>query len=296
METARRGCASWRNFWYCAAPKERIGVFQRAASADQQMSDKPPKQKIEKQRLDLLLVERGLAESRQKAQAMLLAGEVRVAGQRHDKPGARVPIDAPVEITATHLRYVSRGGFKLEGALDDFGVNPAGKICLDVGSSTGGFTDCLLQRGATHVYAVDVTPDQMAWKLQQDPRVTRIKRNARELTPGDIITSGTSAGTFISPQLVVIDLAFISVAKVLSAVAAAAGARAEFLILTKPQFELDRGDIGKGGIVRDAKLHERAIERVREAARQVGLQQKGVKPSKLPGAEGNLEFFLYATR
>jgi 23S rRNA (cytidine1920-2'-O)/16S rRNA (cytidine1409-2'-O)-methyltransferase len=260
------------------------------------MSDKSQKAKIEKQRLDILLVERGLAESRQKAQAMLLAGEVRVAGQRHDKPGERVPVDIAVEVIGTHLKYVSRGGFKLEGALDDFGVDPAGIICLDVGSSTGGFTDCLLQRGATHVYAVDVTPDQMAWKLRQDPRVTRIKRNARELTSGDISASSTSAETFIPPRLVVVDLAFISVAKVLSAVVTAAGPHAEFLILIKPQFELDRGDIGKGGIVRDAKLHERAIERVREAARQAGLQEKGVKPSKLPGAEGNLEFFLYATR
>ncbi len=260
------------------------------------MSDKPPRKKIDKQRLDILLVERGLAESRQKAQAMLLAGEVRVAGQRHDKPGERIPIDAPIEITGTHLKYVSRGGFKLDGALDDFGVNPAGKICLDVGSSTGGFTDCLLQRGASHVYAVDVTPDQMAWKLQQDPRVTRIKRNARELAPEDISGSKARSETFISPQLVTIDLAFISVAKVLSAVVAAAATHAEFLILIKPQFELDRGDIGKGGIVRDAKLHDRAIERVREAARQAGLLDKGVKPSKLPGAEGNLEFFLYATR
>jgi 23S rRNA (cytidine1920-2'-O)/16S rRNA (cytidine1409-2'-O)-methyltransferase len=260
------------------------------------MPDKSPKARIEKQRLDILLVERGLAESRQKAQAMLLAGEVRVAGQRHDKPGERISVGEPIEIIGTHLRFVSRGGFKLEGALEDFGVDPAGIICLDAGSSTGGFTDCLLQRGATHVYAVDVTPDQMAWKLQQDARVTRIKRNARELTSDDLKASRACTETFIPPQLVVIDLAFISVAKVLFAVVAASGPRAEFLILVKPQFELDRGDIGKGGIVRDAKLHERAIERVREAARQAGLQEKGVKPSKLPGAEGNVEFFLYATR
>jgi 23S rRNA (cytidine1920-2'-O)/16S rRNA (cytidine1409-2'-O)-methyltransferase len=261
------------------------------------MPEKSPKIKIEKQRLDLLLVERGLAESRQKAQAMLIAGEVRVAGQRHDKPGERMPADARIEITGTHLRYVSRGGFKLEGALDDFVVDPAGKICLDVGSSTGGFTDCLLQRGASHIYAVDVTPDQMAWKLQQDPRVTRIKRNARELTHDDLTNAASAlAEKHIPPQLVVIDLAFISVAKVLSAVVAAAGPGAEFLILIKPQFELDRGDIGKGGIVRDAKLHERAIERVRKAARLAGLQEKGVKRSKLPGAEGNQEFFLYASR
>jgi 23S rRNA (cytidine1920-2'-O)/16S rRNA (cytidine1409-2'-O)-methyltransferase len=261
------------------------------------MPDKSPKTKIEKQRLDILLVERGLAASRQKAQAMLLAGEVRVAGQRHDKPGERVSADSAIEITGTHLKYVSRGGFKLEGALDDFSVDPAGKICLDVGSSTGGFTDCLLQRGASRVYAVDVTPDQMAWKLQQDPRVTRIKRNARELTIDDLATAASAdAAKYIPPQLVVIDLAFISVAKVLTAVVAVTDMHTEFLILVKPQFELDRGDIGKGGIVRDAKLHERAIERAREAARQAGLQEKDVKPSKLPGAEGNLEFFLYATR
>jgi 23S rRNA (cytidine1920-2'-O)/16S rRNA (cytidine1409-2'-O)-methyltransferase len=261
------------------------------------MPDNSPTTKIPKQRLDILLVERGLAESRQKAQAMLLAGEVRIAGQRHDKPGERVPTDAPIEIAETHLRYVSRGGFKLEGALDDFGVNPSGEICLDVGSSTGGFTDCLLQRGAKYVYAVDVTPDQMAWKLQQDPRVTRIERNARELTYDDLTAaSGALSEEYIPPQLVVIDLAFISVAKVLPAVVPIGAPRAEFLILIKPQFELDRGDIGKGGIVRDAKLHERAIERVRDAARLASLQEKGVKPSKLPGAEGNLEFFLYAVR
>jgi 23S rRNA (cytidine1920-2'-O)/16S rRNA (cytidine1409-2'-O)-methyltransferase len=261
------------------------------------MSDKSPKVKIGKQRLDLLLVERGLADSRQKAQAMLLAGEVRVAGQRHDKPGERVATDSPIEIAETHLRYASRGGFKLEGALDDFSVDPIGKICLDVGSSTGGFTDCLLQRSAVRVYAVDVTPDQMAWKLQQDARVTRIKRNARELSHDDLAAARSAfAEKYIPPQLVVIDLAFISVAKVLAAVVAVAAPHAEFLILIKPQFELDRGDIGKGGIVRDAKLHERAVERVSDAARSAGLREKGVKPSKLPGAEGNLEFFLYATR
>jgi 23S rRNA (cytidine1920-2'-O)/16S rRNA (cytidine1409-2'-O)-methyltransferase len=260
------------------------------------MPEKSPKAKTEKQRLDVLLVERGLAESRQKAQAMLLAGEVRVAGQRHDKPGERVPIDAPIEIAASHLQYVSRGGFKLEGALDDFAVDPSGKICLDVGSSTGGFTDCLLQRGAAHVYAVDVTPDQLAWKLQQDPHVTRIKHNARELTSDDLANADSDLQKYVAPNLVTIDLAFISVAKVLPAIVGVAAPRAEFLILIKPQFELDRGDIGKGGIVRDAKLHQRAIEHVQAAARSTGLEEKGVKPSKLPGAEGNQEFFLYATR
>lgn len=258
------------------------------------MPANPNKSKTEKQRLDLILVERGLAESRQKAQALLLAGEVRVNGQRHDKPGERFPTDATIEITGTQQRYVSRGGFKLEGALDDFGVDPAGKICLDVGSSTGGFTDCLLQRGAAHVFAVDVTPDQMVWRLQQDARVTRIRRNARELARSDI--SSSSPREMPAPQLVTIDLAFISVAKVLPAVVAVMGSAAEFLILIKPQFELDRGDIGKGGIVRDAQLHAKAIDRVRAAARAAGLIDRGVKPSHLPGAEGNQEFFLHASR
>ncbi len=259
------------------------------------MPGKSPKPKTEKQRLDVLLVERGLAESRQKAQAMLLAGEVRVAGQRHDKPGERVAVDAAIEIIGTQQRYASRGGIKLEGALQDFGVNPTGKVCLDVGSSTGGFTDCLLQHGAAHVYAVDVTPGQMAWKIQQDPRVTRIRRNARELSAEDLAAAAPPS-IANTPELVTLDVSFISVAKILTAVVSVAALHAEFLILVKPQFELDRGDIGKGGIVRSPELHERAIERVRTAATAAGLTVVGVKPSKLAGAEGNQEFFLYARR
>ncbi|HET9399943.1 MAG TPA: TlyA family RNA methyltransferase [Candidatus Acidoferrales bacterium] len=241
-----------------------------------------------KQRLDLLLVERGLAESRQKAQAMLLAGEVRVDGQRREKPGEQIPVVSRIEIESTHAKYASRGGFKLEGALADFGLNPLNRVCLDVGSSTGGFTDCLLQRGAARVYAVDVTPEQMAWRLQQDPRVVRIARNARELKRADV------ADGYGPIELVTIDVSFISVAKILPAVVPIAHGGAHFLILIKPQFELDRGDIGKGGIVRDAALHERAIARVTSAARACGLAPLGVKPSHLPGAEGNQEFFLHA--
>jgi 23S rRNA (cytidine1920-2'-O)/16S rRNA (cytidine1409-2'-O)-methyltransferase len=241
--------------------------------------------KIEKQRLDILLVERGLAESRQKAQAMLLAGEVRVEGQRHDKPGERIPRDARIEVESTQARYASRGGFKLEGALRDFGVDPANRICLDVGSSTGGFTDCLLQHGASRVYAVDVTPEQMAWRLQQDSRVIRIACNARGLKRSNLPEQ---------PEIVTIDVSFISVAKLLPAIADVATTGAHFLILIKPQFELDRKDIGKGGIVRDPALHERAIERVTAAARACGLAPLGVKPSQLTGAEGNQEFFLHA--
>ena len=161
---------------------------------------------------------------------------------------------------------------KLEGALEDFGIDVGGKICLDIGASTGGFTDCLLQHGARRVYAVDVTPQQMAWRLVQDARVTQIKANARNLRPEQIPEPA---------DLVTMDVSFISVAKVLPAVVAAAGPNAEYLILVKPQFELDRGDVGRGGIVRDASLHERAIERVRAAAEAAGLRVEGVRPSRL---------------
>ena len=252
-----------------------------------QQNSLPPKPKIAKKRLDLLVVERGLAESREKAQAMILAGEVRVNGARSDKAGAQIAEDVRIEVSGASAKYASRGGFKLEGALEDFGVAVTGKICLDVGASTGGFTDCLLQHGASRVYAVDVTPQQMAWRLVQDTRVTQIKANARNLRPEEIPEH---------VDLVTVDVSFISVAKVLPAVVAAAGAGAEYLILVKPQFELDRGDIGSGGIVRDAALHERAIERVRQAALAAALSVKGVRPSHLTGAEGNQEFFLYAAK
>lgn len=231
------------------------------------------------------MVERGLAESREKAQGMILAGEVRVNGERSDKAGAQINEEARLEVVGTSGKFVSRGGLKLEGALDDFGIDVTGKTCLDVGASTGGFSDCLLQRGARHIYAVDVTPQQMAWRLVQDQRVTQIKANARNLRADQIPES---------PELVTMDVSFISVAKVLPAVVAAAGAAAEFLILVKPQFELDRGDVGRGGIVRETLLHEKAVARVRAAAESTGLHVEGVRPSHLTGAEGNQEFFLYA--
>jgi 23S rRNA (cytidine1920-2'-O)/16S rRNA (cytidine1409-2'-O)-methyltransferase len=215
---------------------------------------------------------------------MILAGEVRVNGERSDKAGAQIAEESRLEVSGASAKYASRGGFKLEGALEDFAIAVNGKICLDIGSSTGGFTDCLLQHGARHVYAVDVTPQQMAWRLVQDPRVTQIKANARNLLPEQI---AEPAG------LVTMDVSFISAAKVLPAVVAAAGPHAEYLILAKPQFELDRGDIGRGGIVRDAALHERAVERVRVAAAAAGLRVEGIRPSRLTGAEGNQEFFLH---
>lgn len=232
----------------------------------------------------MLLVSRGLAESRQKAQALILAGEVRVAGERADKPGTMIPCDAPLELAGSHIRYVGRGGLKLEGALEDFSVRPEGKICLDAGSSTGGFTDCLLQHGAARVYAVDVTTSQLAWKLRQDSRVVPIEANVRYLDAKALPQP---------PVLVTIDVSFISLTKVLPRLVSVAAPGAEFLILIKPQFELERGEVGRGGIVRDPQLHQRAIERVRLAAESAGLRVMDVRPSQLPGAEGNQEFFLH---
>ena len=243
--------------------------------------------KPKRTRLDLLLVERGLAESRQKAQAMILAGEVEVDGARAEKAGQLVAGEARVEVHSRLQKYASRAGLKLEGALQDFGVSPAGLACMDVGSSTGGFTDCLLQHGAQRVYAVDVSVDQLAWKLRQDPRVVRIERNARELSPADVPEA---------VGLAVVDVSFISVTKVIGPVANATRPGAHLLILIKPQFELRRELVGKGGIVRDEILHEAAVASVSRAADGAGLEVLGVRPSRLPGAEGNQEVFLHARR
>jgi 23S rRNA (cytidine1920-2'-O)/16S rRNA (cytidine1409-2'-O)-methyltransferase len=243
--------------------------------------------KLQKKRLDVLLVERGLAESRQKAQAMILAGEVAVNGAKQEKAGAQTVESARIEVTSRLQKYASRGGLKLEGALEDFSVNPTGMICLDLGSSTGGFTDCLLQHGASRVYAVDVNTNQLAWKLQTEPRVLKIERNARELQPTDIPEQ---------VDLVVADVSFISVTKVLAPAVAAAKTGATFLVLIKPQFELRRDDVGAGGIVKDEALHKKAIASVEQHAKTLGLQVLGVAPSRLTGAEGNQEFFLHARK
>ena len=245
----------------------------------------PPKSP--RKRLDVLLVERGLAESRQKAQAMILAGEVTVNSKRAGKAGQPVAEDAPIEVHSRLQKYASRGGFKLEGALEDFRVSPQDKTCLDVGSSTGGFTDCLLQQGAARVYAVDVNTDQLAWKLREEPRVVALRKNARELVPGDLPEPA---------DLAVIDVSFISVTKVLPAAVSCCKPGAGLLILVKPQFELERADVSKGGIVHDAKLHEKAIASVRRAAESLGLTGLQLSPSRLPGAEGNQEYFLHAVK
>jgi len=243
--------------------------------------------KSQKKRLDLLVVERGLAESRQKAQAMILAGEVSVDGVKAEKAGAQVAEATRIDVTSRLQKYASRGGLKLEGALADFAVSPSGLTCLDLGSSTGGFSDCLLQHGAVRVYAVDVNTDQLAWRLRQDPRVIQIKRNARELRPDELPKP---------IDLVVADVSFISVTKILPPAVLAAKPGATFLILIKPQFELRREDIGEGGIVKDPALHNKAIASVQSAAKSHNLEILGVSPSRITGVEGNQEFFLHARK
>jgi 23S rRNA (cytidine1920-2'-O)/16S rRNA (cytidine1409-2'-O)-methyltransferase len=245
------------------------------------------KPKPVRQRLDLLLVERGLAESPEKAGAMILAGEVEVDGRRADKAGSPFASNAKIKVISRHQKYVSRGGFKLEGAIKDFAIRPAARICLDVGSSHGGFTDCLLQRGAARVYAVDVSVEQLDWKVRQDGRVVPVKRNARELSSEDI------------PELVdlvTIDVSFISVLQVIEPAAKLARPGAIFVILIKPQFELPRDKVGPGGIVKEKRLRERAVLSVRKSLNSFGLKFLKVCLSRLPGAEGNQEYFLHARK
>jgi 23S rRNA (cytidine1920-2'-O)/16S rRNA (cytidine1409-2'-O)-methyltransferase len=235
-------------------------------------------------RLDRLLVERGLAESREKAQALIMAGEVRVDGQKAAKPGHSVASDCAVEVTA-RPPYVSRGGLKLAAALRDFAIDPAGKVCLDIGASTGGFTDCLLQAGASRVYAVDVGSGQLAWSLRTDPRVRAIENvNARELSPDTI-------GETV--DLITCDVSFISVTLILPAAVPLLRTGGQMVILIKPQFEVGKGQVGKGGIVREPELHRAACERVTQAVQNLGFKT-AVMDSPILGAEGNKEFLLYA--
>lgn len=237
-----------------------------------------------RQRLDLLLVERGLAETRAKAHALIMAGQVLVGGQKITKAGQAVESGAEVEVL-TPLKYVGRGGLKLEGALEEFQIAVADRVCVDVGSSTGGFTDCLLQRGARRVYAVDVGAGQLDWKLRNDPRVVpREGLNARYLRPEDI-------GEPI--DLAVCDVSFISVTLILPALAALLQERGEMVILVKPQFEVGRSQVGKGGIVRDPELHLAASARVEAAVTALGFRAS-LMESPIRGAEGNKEFLLYA--
>lgn len=236
------------------------------------------------QRLDLLLVERGLAQSREKARALILAGQVLVHGQKIDKAGHSVSIDSKIELLESP-KYVGRGGLKLEAALDHFRIQTAGKVCLDIGSSTGGFTDCLLQRGAARVYAIDVGTAQLDWKLRSDPRVivheqVNARYLGREQVPEPI-------------DLAVCDVSFISITMILPVLPNLLAERAEMVILVKPQFELERHQVGKGGIIRDPALHHQACRRVEEAVQRLGYGSE-IIPSPILGAEGNQEFLLYA--
>ncbi len=241
----------------------------------------------EKDRLDRLLVERGLADSRQKAQALIMAGQVLVDDQKVEKCGATVSASASLRLLAgATTKYVGRGGLKLEAALDHFGVDPGRKTCLDVGASTGGFTDCLLQRGAAKVFAVDAGTNQLDWKLRQDERVVVLeKTNGRYLTFERI-------GTRVA--LATMDVSFISSTLILPLLPPLLETGGELLSLVKPQFELGPAQVGKGGIVRDARLHEEAIAKVSRTLEELGFTEIGRVESALLGAEGNREFFLHA--
>ncbi|MBI5305439.1 MAG: TlyA family RNA methyltransferase [Chloroflexi bacterium] len=235
-----------------------------------------------KKRLDVLLVERALAETRQRAQALILAGEVTVNGQVVTQAGKPVPDDAAIAVRAP-LPYVSRGGLKLAGALDDFRVDPRDKTCADIGASTGGFTDCLLQRGAARVYAIDVGYGQLAWKIRTDARVVVMDRvNARYL---DALPEPIDLATM--------DASFISLALLLPTVKRGLSPHGEIVALVKPQFEAGREQVGRGGIVRDARVHRTVLAQVAQCAQREALRVRGICSSPIEGADGNREFFIY---
>lgn len=238
-----------------------------------------------KQRLDVLVAHLGLCDSREQAQRLILAGEVSVKGQIITKPGTKVDDTLPVKVK-NKPRYVSRGGLKLEGALKAFPVKAEGKICLDIGSSTGGFTDCLLQNGALRVHAVDVGTNQLVWKLRNDPRVVvKEQFNARYMTPADL-------GEKV--QLIVSDVSFISLTKILPAAYDCLEEDGDLLVLIKPQFELQPEDIGPGGIVRDPALHQRAVDKIHDfVVNELHREWCGVADSPITGMEGNKEFLAW---
>ncbi|HEX6278749.1 MAG TPA: TlyA family RNA methyltransferase [Pyrinomonadaceae bacterium] len=237
-----------------------------------------------KERIDKLLHERGFADSRSKAQAMVMAGVVLVDEKRVEKASESFAEDANIRIKgdSPESRYASRGGLKLEAALREFAIDPTGFVCLDIGASTGGFTDCLLQHGAAHVVAVDAGTNQMVWKLREDERVdVREQTNARDLSPADF------ESLF---DLVVIDVSFISVTKIIPILPPLLKPTGRVVILIKPQFEVGKGEVGKGGIVREPEKHARVIEEVNASAGEHGLAVVGVIDSPIKGAEGNKEF------
>jgi 23S rRNA (cytidine1920-2'-O)/16S rRNA (cytidine1409-2'-O)-methyltransferase len=239
-------------------------------------------------RLDQLLVQKGLAESREKAKASIMAGEVMVDGIREDKPGHIFPEESEITIKTQSTPFVSRGGLKLEAAINHFNIDVRDLVMLDIGASTGGFTDCLLQHGAKRVIAVDVGYGQMHWRLRSDPRVTVIeKTNARNLSPEDINER---------PDAAVIDVSFISLKLVIPPVAALLPENTFITALIKPQFEAGKGEVGKGGIVRDEETHNRIIRDISEFCIEKGFTPLGVIPSPILGPKGNREFLIYLKR
>jgi 23S rRNA (cytidine1920-2'-O)/16S rRNA (cytidine1409-2'-O)-methyltransferase len=243
-----------------------------------------------KQRLDTLLVEKGLVESREKARALILAGQIDVDGHGAAKAGTMVPIDAAIRVTGPEHPWVSRGGIKLAQALDAFQIDAAGAIALDIGASTGGFTDVWLQRGARHVIALDVGHSQLHWKIRSDARVTVIENtNARYLKPGDLPDPGGPISR------VSIDVSFISLRHIFPVLPALIERGSDVVALVKPQFEAGRHDVGKGGLVNDPDVHARVVADVTTAAAEVGLKRRGLIDSPITGAEGNKEFLLHLT-
>lgn len=239
---------------------------------------------MSKERLDKLLVDKGLVQSRERARALILAGQVVVDDHRVDKAGARFDCDAELRLKGGDIPYVSRGGLKLEKGLDAFPIDPAGCIAIDVGASTGGFTDCLLQRGAVRVYAVDVGYGQLAWKLREDPRVINLERcNIRDLTSSQLDQP---------PSLAVIDASFISLSKVLPPTLELLTEDGWVIALIKPQFEVGRGQVGKGGVVRDERLHLQVVDDIRTLAIDLNCRVIGVDESPILGPKGNREFLI----
>ncbi|MBR4283531.1 MAG: TlyA family RNA methyltransferase [Anaerotignum sp.] len=240
---------------------------------------------MEKERLDVLLVEMGLANSRELAKAYIMAGNVYVDGQKEDKAGTKVPVNADIEVKGGQMKYVSRGGYKLEKAINEFGVQLEGKICLDIGASTGGFTDCMLQNGASKVYAIDVGYGQFAWKLRQDERVVCLeKTNVRYVTHEQVPDEGDFAS---------IDVSFISLTKVLPAVLGVLGPNGQLVCLIKPQFEAGREKVGKKGVVRDINVHREVIEMIVNYVRAQNLGILALDFSPIKGPEGNIEYLIY---
>ncbi len=244
--------------------------------------------RIAKERVDVLLVARGLVETREQAKRSIMAGIVFTAETRLDKPGEKIPEDAPLIVKGSTLKYVSRGGLKLEKALEQFEVDVTGKILLDIGSSTGGFTDCALQNGAVHCYALDVGYNQLAWKIRQDDRVTVMERTNFRHATTELFTEGV-------PQFATIDVSFISLTLILPALKRIIAQGGDVIALVKPQFEAGKGKVGKKGVVRERSVHFDVLKKISDASIQEGFSLRGISFSPVTGGEGNIEFLFHLT-